>query len=330
VEERMLEFCDTEKTTGELKALLKGVQDAWLVVSYWGEGAESHLGIDETGPFRPKIICNLESGACNPHVISRLIKSKCEVWSNPKLHAKVFWNPNRAIVGSSNLSANGLGFEGSQVRSNIEANLVTSDPGTVQAIRRWIDTHACVGADKVVINSEHFRKCREAWERRQKSRHDLVVGSRNKETIWTKLTSDPKYFDNLRIRLWIYETKTLPRESKQALAKIKKQTRIDDLEQWWLGRKLRNIRPGDMIIDFGHENCRLVEGAGNLWKIFDPAWQDLSRGYNLLARPANEMSGLIYRGTKQHLATFVEKRLKKNRALNEDLTLSKVARLLSP
>lgn len=113
-----------------------------LAVAFWGSGATTALGLDVAEPHerRISIICNLAMGGTNPHEIEKLRKlSGVEVRQCDTLHAKIYKFSDAAMVGSSNVSANGLSFEGPLVKSWHEANLVTTDEKTLVGITNWID-----------------------------------------------------------------------------------------------------------------------------------------------------------------------------------------------
>jgi hypothetical protein len=79
-----------------------------------GANATELLGLGSVGgiesPIR-QIVCNLESGACNPDPIRQLSQLGWNIRTNPRLHAKVYLFPSAAVVGSANPSTNGLSFD---------------------------------------------------------------------------------------------------------------------------------------------------------------------------------------------------------------------------
>src|SRR5258708_2971360 len=124
----------TEQTAPPLiiDALQKATS-AKLAVAFWGEGAVERLGV-RRDHLEVEIICNLESGACNPAEIRRLIAMApaVRIRSNPRLHAKLYWTANCAVVGSSNASANGLAVEGRPLAGWAEANVLVEDSPTLE------------------------------------------------------------------------------------------------------------------------------------------------------------------------------------------------------
>jgi hypothetical protein len=121
----MLEFLREDDVPRQFRELKRTAAEFLIAVPYWGRGAVETLGIDGRVPSR--IICNLASGGCNPHVIGDLKSLRqMKVRTHPRLHAKIYATGNFAIIGSSNASSNGLA-EGSPA-SWIEANILSDDP----------------------------------------------------------------------------------------------------------------------------------------------------------------------------------------------------------
>jgi hypothetical protein len=106
-----------------------------LAVAFWGAGADYKLR------GKCHIICDLESGACNPAVIRTLLyRDNCVVLKLSGLHAKVVVGSGGAVVSSANMSTNGLGAEGADASGTIEAGYFV--PATLPDYRRivsWFD-----------------------------------------------------------------------------------------------------------------------------------------------------------------------------------------------
>jgi hypothetical protein len=103
----------------------RGAKDAVVAVPFWGRGAVKALGL--TQKLRIRVICNLDQSACNPHVIDEIRRLGIKVCTNPRLHAKIYATPELAIVGSSNVSTNGMTVEGAAAKGWIEANVASTD-----------------------------------------------------------------------------------------------------------------------------------------------------------------------------------------------------------
>ncbi|WP_308721294.1 phospholipase D family protein [Komagataeibacter xylinus] len=83
-----------------------------------------------------RIICNLASGATNPDAVRELQKHNHDVRQNSRLHSKVYLGGGKALTASANLSANGLGFEDTEVAHWIEAGCYTED---VNGVANWFE-----------------------------------------------------------------------------------------------------------------------------------------------------------------------------------------------
>jgi hypothetical protein len=112
---------------------------AYLAVAFWGKGAIEQLNLEPKPGRRLRVICNLSMGGTNADEITDLMKlPRVEVKHSPWLHAKVYWTEQRCIVGSANASSNGLGWEGSEARSFLEAGLLVTEPALNKQIGEWV------------------------------------------------------------------------------------------------------------------------------------------------------------------------------------------------
>ena len=95
-----------------------------MAVAFWGIGAMKNLKLK--GNKNAQLICNLTTGGTNPYEIEAMIASGIQVQMHNRLHAKIGIIGNDiSFVGSSNMSANGLGFEGEELTGWEEANSIT-------------------------------------------------------------------------------------------------------------------------------------------------------------------------------------------------------------
>ena|ERR1700754_3027088 len=91
----------------EFKAAKKKAKNAFIAVPFWGKGAVKTLALRKGDPIR--IVCNLDHPGCNPEVIEEIkYRLKIRVRTHPRLHAKIYGTEHSAIIGSSNVSTNGL------------------------------------------------------------------------------------------------------------------------------------------------------------------------------------------------------------------------------
>lgn len=136
-------------------------------VAFWGRGAEDR--IPKAQIKNAKLICNLESGGTNPFEISKLIESGAEVRMHPRLHAKVYVSSKGAIVTSANMSANGLGFEGSEQAHWIEAGTSLRETANVE---EWF-SRLWESKTTEPVTPEALKKAKEAWKLRQRFKPSL-------------------------------------------------------------------------------------------------------------------------------------------------------------
>jgi hypothetical protein len=106
-----------------------------VAVAYFGAGAGRLLPL-------PKGSClvvdasdrAVASGQTCPADLSKLLKRGVTVYSVPNLHAKVFVVGRAAYIGSTNVS-------GRSESHLVEAAIRTTDPGAVQAARKFVQRH---------------------------------------------------------------------------------------------------------------------------------------------------------------------------------------------
>lgn len=174
---------DETQALTEIRALLAASDTARLAVAFWGAGAIERLGLDRA-ELTVSILCNLDSGACNPAEL-RSIQSLPGVTlkSHPALHAKVYWTPVAAVLGSSNASANGLALEGDAAGGWAEANIRLDDPVVLTDIARWFETLFAAGYD---VEDADLERAELVWKSRAKMAPtgtrlvgDLVTAYRN-------------------------------------------------------------------------------------------------------------------------------------------------------
>lgn len=141
-----------------------------LAVAFWGAGADYRL----RGAC--KIICDLESGACNPSVIrSLLARENCVTLKLSGLHAKVVIGAEGAVVSSANMSTNGLGAEGAASSGTIEAGYFVS-PSTpdYQRMTAWFDRQ---WMQATPITERDLAVAEARWEFRNRAIPEDVVPS---------------------------------------------------------------------------------------------------------------------------------------------------------
>ncbi|QMV74349.1 hypothetical protein HS961_16750 [Comamonas piscis] len=139
---------------------------ARLAVAFWGDGAEKII----QGPSQ--IICDLESGACNPDAISNLLlRQNCTVLKYSGLHAKVVISTDGAVVSSANMSKNGLGGEDNSASRTIEAGYFI--PNTAQEYEEIAVWFEDLWKAATEITSTDLALAKVKWESRKRDRLKL-------------------------------------------------------------------------------------------------------------------------------------------------------------
>ncbi len=156
-------------------------QPVKFAVAFWGAGANYQL----RGAC--KIICDLESGACNPSVIrSLLARDNCVVLQRTGLHAKVVIGSAGAVVSSANMSTNGLGAEGADASGSIEAGYFVAPSGQdYQRIVNWFDTQ---WSEARTISEADLIAAENRWAFRNRPMPALTV---EKQEVATSYAVDP-------------------------------------------------------------------------------------------------------------------------------------------
>lgn len=165
-------FLSSENYLDHLKQLIAGSQHLSIAVAFWGKGAEKLF--ENWQGKKLRIICNLESGATNPEVITAIREWKgkkvfeVEVRTLGDLHAKVVLGEHEAIMGSANISANGLGYEASECSGWQEAGLRVADQQVLKTARDWFEQQwQRAGQD---LTDDQLDQARLAWEKHRASR----------------------------------------------------------------------------------------------------------------------------------------------------------------
>jgi hypothetical protein len=151
-----------------------------IAAPFWGANAIKLLGLRPTrrvdqSPF--KLICNLESGACNPAPIRSLQSDlKWETRTNRRLHAKVYIFPNCAIVGSANPSANGLALQDTEASSWHEVCSVHSNTGELRKLREWFDL-LFENGESLPVTPSRLQLAETLWAQRRKDTGNILKRS---------------------------------------------------------------------------------------------------------------------------------------------------------
>jgi hypothetical protein len=226
---------------------------AVIAVPFWGKGAVSTLGLRK-GPTT-RVICNLDSVACNPEVIDDIRNLGIEVRTHPRLHAKIYATESFAIVGSSNASTNGMTVEGAGSKGWIEANIASSDPELVADVIALFDMIWGDGETRKVRTSdiEAARRAREA--------HPPIIGGLGNKTLFAACRDRPDDFRAVFVAVY---DQGLGKGGLRALSAVKKGAAAPapgltagDFRNAW-GYQYDDILPGAWLVDL---NCKRADKA---------------------------------------------------------------------
>jgi hypothetical protein len=239
-----LKFLETVNTRTEIRKLLKGGDLVRAAVSYWGAGAIEGLGIAEGQNL--DVVCDILSGGCNPDEVRRLqrILGAPRVRTYDRLHAKVWLSERSAVLGSSNASSNGLGFDGIEAASLVEANVIVDATDAVAAIKRWWTETIWNGSRK--ITEADLRQAA-----RLRARHRAIRPLRTFPDLLTGLRTEPEAFADRNLYVWVWEHGTLDAWAEDALGEAQKQYGNDEITCW---QDVENPPPsGSFVIEFNSE-----------------------------------------------------------------------------
>lgn len=195
-----------------------------IAAPFWGADAIKRLGLGRCekvgGKPALRLLCNLESGACNPAPIKKLRYTlKWGVKSNPRLHAKVYIFDQVAIVGSANPSANGLALEGMEAASWHEICVRTKDRKEIDALAAWFD-ELYDDLESVRVDKKTLAAAEELWSRRRRDSADIkTITARSLKAMAS--ASDGKIVRE-NTHVWIYDDEEVSDESTTYNSQLRK------------------------------------------------------------------------------------------------------------
>ncbi|GBQ99412.1 hypothetical protein ACFFGF_03720 [Asaia lannensis] len=174
----------------QLKQQIEGSDRIDLAVAFWGRGAGEQLGL--RAGLSSRLICNLDMGGTNPDEIRTLLALGYEVKCHRNLHAKIgVIGTSFSFLGSSNMSANGLGFEGSDAAGWEESNIAF--PVVEAAIA---DRFSELWLTAEPITGERLSEAEVAWRLRQRIKRAALDRNQSERSFLTVLRKDPQFFDD--------------------------------------------------------------------------------------------------------------------------------------
>jgi len=244
----------------EIRKLVHRSSRVWVAVAYWGAGATEWLDLKARKQRDVIVVCDLMSGACNPDEIASLRRHLGErfVLKLDRLHAKTWLGDKCAIVGSANISANGLGFEATELAGLIEASMYSEDIATVEAVDHWFKSDVLPNATQ--ISEADIRVARRRWKDRRANRP--ICSSSG--SLLDALKRSPSDFSDRNFLVWIYDEGELSANAERELQRARKERRNQRIYAW------ENVEPGpppgSIIVDFWADGSGRVKGQG-LWQV---------------------------------------------------------------
>jgi hypothetical protein len=295
-----------------LQNLLSATGLARLAVAFWGRGAVNRLGLlHRAGATR--VLCDLFSGGCNPDEIKELLRPRVEVRYMDRLHAKLYCTRKGVVVGSSNASANGLGYEGEELSGNIELNVLVKELSFRKEAEEWFD-RLWDENDHHSVDEEVAESARPAWN------------GRRALTLLKALAADPESFRAKSIRVLVYDAGALPDDvqlwfentgmtaftSRQV--KVMRETGLYDFYSDATGWP---VQPGAIYLDFhwGRKNAR--PSFLGIWRVRDQGhWDQTENGTRIITCfRMTELDGLRFPHAEQMLFCTVLKTHLQSRSL---------------
>jgi hypothetical protein len=250
-------FLNEVGALAKIKEIFGRAQQAKIAVAFWGRGAVQALGLDRPD-LEAEIICNLDSGACNPSEIGKLrrLRPHIPVRSDPRLHGKLYWTPGGIVIGSSNASTNGLAVEDGLV-GWAEANIFSDDPKLIEAALAWFGPRKGCSYD---ITDAHLHLTEGIWKERAQS---APPGLNLAGDLGAAVRMAPEHAIWRKVKLAIYSEDFSPEGRKRIKADRHADPALKafgSYENWHDA-----IDAGDWILDFWLKNERAQ--FGGYWSV---------------------------------------------------------------
>lgn len=266
--EHMVRLLDEKSVIAPIRRLAKRCRDLRIAVAFWGTDAAKTLSL--TGAKGGRIICNLESGACNPKEIRKLrALKKFKVKTHAQLHAKIYWSPEAAVIGSSNASANGLVVDADAAKGWREANIWFDQEDELRHV--GIHFNSLWKQGKPITN-KLLKDADIKWKNRAKTTKVLSIDSK---TLLAAFSEDPAAFRDEQIFLAMYDGGP----SREALSEEKKWKAVKPSERFSDGLIVKSsgmttyehwkkMPAGAWLIDCSYKNPKRpkVHGIYRVWE----------------------------------------------------------------
>lgn len=207
-----MKLCKGDETLSLLSKHIQGSQTFRGAIAFWGAGAVKQLGL--TGAHNIEVVCNVDMGGTNPVVIKELLELNAAVRIHPRLHAKLGLTDGFGFVGSSNASANGLGFQGGSAQGWEELNVVFEEVGDLARLqeefaRLWEMSSPLEGP-----GDKRLAEAAEKWALRQSVLGQTGISPGGPDNLVDSLLSDPDRFRGGNIHVIMYPP-LLPEEEER-------------------------------------------------------------------------------------------------------------------
>ena len=207
-----MEFLSNSNYYSQVKKIFTNNDNIDIAVAFWGENAIKLF--KDISDKKIRIICNIESGACNPKVLKKLLKiSNVKLKTNKRLHAKVLLQNSQAIIGSANISANGLSFENSEQTGWIETGVLTTNKQLLKKTKTWYDE---IWEESSKITQEIIKNAEINWKKRRTNR-PLTNG---KGSLLDIAFKDIEKFTDRNIYFAIYRNANLSNEATNTFNQV--------------------------------------------------------------------------------------------------------------
>jgi hypothetical protein len=302
-------FLDERGALHQIQNLMREAKEAKIAVAFWGRGAVETLLIGRSD-LDVEVVCNLDSGACNPFEIEKLqkLRPRNPVRSDPRLHGKLYWTPHGIVLGSSNASTNGLAVEESSV-GWAEANVFSSDPKLIKATLEWFNNRKSAAYE---IKDVDLHRAKDIWEKRAQS---AAPGIRLTVDLGAAVRKAPEHPAWIKVKLIIYSEDLSEEGEKQKAADqaanpaLRKFDAYEDLQggavagdwllDFWLKKKTRfggyyyvpDLKLDDDLLTYvEQQSCVTLPGFGTL-KLSADDQLDLETAASAIAQTEDTSEG---------------------------------------
>lgn len=155
-------FITSANYEDQILKLMDSGEKVSAAVAFLGDGCDELLG-RSTASVR--LLCNLLSGGTNPKAVDALRDyGSIEIRHLPNLHAKVILGESKAIVGSANLSENGLTEDPDAGSGWHEAGFLVNDRKSLQTMDAWYER---LWTSALPVTEDDMNKARIMWAARR-------------------------------------------------------------------------------------------------------------------------------------------------------------------